>query len=389
MRKIAIVTGTRAEYGILFPLIRAVDADPDLNLQLIVTGMHLVAEFGMTANQIEKDGFTISKKIDMKLNSDSKSGTAKSVGIGLSLFADAYEELKPDIIVVLGDRSELMAATVPAVLMNIPIAHISGGDVTEGAFDDSIRHALTKFSSLHFTTTETYRNRVIQMGERPETVFNVGSMSIDQILAMKPTSIAEVSASLKFDVTLGYILVTYHPETRADSTVEDFKEVLAALEQLTQKMKIVFTYPNSDPAGRQFIEMINAFVANHPDTSRAYASLGNDLYLATAKNAKVVVGNSSSGITEIPSLKVPTINIGNRQKGRLASASVLNCEPKKSAIVVAVEKALSSQFKAIVERGENPYGDGKSTPRILEKLKSVQLDGLANKKFYDIPTQKL
>lgn len=383
MRKICVVTGSRAEYGLLSGLMRAIQDDSELELQVIATNMHLSPEFGLTYRDIEADGFHIDKKVLMLLSSDTANATAKSVGLGFMGFADAYEDLKPDMIVVLGDRYEIVSAVSTALFYKIPVAHLHGGEITEGAYDDCIRHAITKMSHLHFTSTEEYRKRVIQLGEDPDRVFNVGAPGIENIKKVPLMSREELEAT--FDgFTLGdkCLLVTYHPVTLENETAaEQIRNLLSALDELPD-YKVIFTLPNSDTDGRIIIRLINEYVAKHPGRAVAYPSLGLRRYLSALKYVKAAVGNSSSGIIEVPSFGIPTLNIGDRQKGRLAAESVVDCGTGKEEILSGLHKILSLDFST--ENVRNPYEGKNTTADILHVLKTFPLEGLIQKSFYNL-----
>lgn len=381
MRKICVVTGSRAEYGLLSGLMRAIKEDSELELQVIATNMHLSPEFGLTYRNIEEDGFFINKKVEMLLSSDTASATAKSVGLGFIGFADAYEDLHPDMIVVLGDRYEILSAVSTALFYKIPVAHLHGGEITEGAYDDCIRHSITKMSHLHFTSTEEYRRRVIQLGEEPNRVFNVGAPGIENIKKVPLMSKSELEASLDgFSLGEKYLVVTYHPVTLENSTAsEQIQNLLWALDEYLD-YKVIFTLPNSDTDGRIIIQILNEYVAKNPGRAIAYPSLGIKRYLSALKYAKAVVGNSSSGIIEVPSFGIPTLNIGDRQKGRLAADSVVNCGPQKEEILEGLKKVLYTEYKNI----HNPYEGKNTTYDILRVLKNYPLEGLIQKRFYNI-----
>ena len=316
MRKICVVTGSRAEYGLLSRLMHMIQMDSALKLQIIVTNMHLSPEFGLTYREIEKDGFCIDKKVEMMLSSDTSNATTKSVGLAIIGFADAYEDLQPDLLLVLGDRYEILAAVTAALFYKIPVAHLHGGEVTEGAYDDAIRHAITKMSHLHFTSTEEYRQRVIQLGEAPERVFYVGAIGIDNIWHIELLSKESLENSLSFLLNGKTLLLTYHPVTLDREDAErQFRNLLSVLES-RKDLRIIFTLPNSDTGGRVIIPMIHDFVERHTDRSIAFTSLGQIRYLSALQYITAVVGNSSSGILEVPSFGKPTLNIGRRQKGR-------------------------------------------------------------------------
>ena len=383
MRKVCVVTGSRAEYGLLKGLMRLIDQDPDLLLQVIATNMHLSPEFGLTYREIEKDGFAIDKKVQMLLSSDTANATAKSVGLGTIGFADAYEDLKPDLIVVLGDRYEILSAVSTALFYKIPVAHLHGGEISEGAYDDCIRHAITKMSHLHFTSTEEYRKRVIQLGESPERVFNVGAPGVENIKKIPLMSREELQKSMDgFDLGDKSLLVTYHPVTLENATAESqILNLLAALDKFSE-YKLIFTFPNSDTEGRVIIERIKEYVRKNPERSVAYPSLGLVRYLSALQFVNAAVGNSSSGIIEVPSFKIPTLNIGDRQKGRIAAKSVENCGTSKASIIAGLQKILSSDFSC--KNISNPY-EGKNTAvEIVNVLRSYPLEGLINKEFFDV-----
>lgn len=376
-----MVTGSRAEYGLLSGLMRAIKEDSELELQVIATNMHLSPEFGLTYRNIEEDGFFINKKVEMLLSSDTASATAKSVGLGFIGFADAYEDLHPDMVVVLGDRYEILSAVSTALFYKIPVAHLHGGEITEGAYDDCIRHSITKMSHLHFTSTEEYRRRVIQLGEEPNRVFNVGAPGIENIKKVPLMSKSELEASLDgFSLGEKYLVVTYHPVTLENSTAsEQIQNLLWALDEYLD-YKVIFTLPNSDTDGRIIIQILNEYVAKNPGRAIAYPSLGIKRYLSALKYAKAVVGNSSSGIIEVPSFGIPTLNIGDRQKGRLAADSVVNCGPQKEEILEGLKKVLYTEYKNI----HNPYEGKNTTYDILRVLKNYPMEGLIQKRFYNI-----
>ncbi len=381
-RKICIVSGTRAEYGLLFTLMKEISVDECLQLQLIVTGMHLSPEFGLTYKDIEADGFAIDAKVEMLMSSDTPVGIAKSIGIGVIGFADALDKLKPDIMVVLGDRYEILAAVQAAMVAKIPIAHIAGGDTTEGAFDEAIRHSITKMSHLHFVTNEVAARRVRQLGEDPARIFCVGSPGIDQIKSIELLSKHDLEKQLDFEFKAKNILVTFHPVTLdRQQPAKQFQEILNALEYFGKDLGVIFTQPNSDTHGRVLIHMINDYVARHSDNTRSYISLGQKRYFSVISQVDAVIGNSSSGIYEVPSFKKATVNVGDRQKGRLQAASVINCPPETGAIIEGIKRSLTMDCSATV----NPYGDGNSSQRILTVLKAdFDLNSLIKKRFYEV-----
>ena len=383
-RKICVITGTRAEYGLLRWVMQGIKDDPELTLQVIATGMHLAPEFGMTFREIEQDGFRIDRKVEMLTSSDTPVGIAKSMSVGLIGCADALNELRPDLIVVLGDRFEIFAAVAAALVARIPVAHLHGGETTQGAFDEALRHSITKMSHLHFVAAEEYRRRVIQLGEQPERVFLVGALGIDNIKRLKLLDRAELEAS--FDCKLGQknLLITFHPVTLETATAAgQMTELLAALAEL-QDTQLIFTMPNADTDGRVLIRMIEQFVAQHPN-AHAYTSLGQLRYLSCIAHVDGVVGNSSSGLLEVPSFRKGTINIGDRQRGRLQAASVINCEPTRLSIAAALEKLYSANFQASLSQVRNPFGDGGASEKVVNTIKHHALDGIVKKAFYDLP----
>ncbi len=381
-KKVTVFTGTRAEYGLLYWLLKDIQSDEELSLQLLVSGMHLSPEFGETYKQIEKDGFKIDEKIEILLSSDSAIGTAKSMGLGVLGFADALSRLSPDVLVILGDRFEALAAAQTAMILRIPVVHLHGGEITEGAYDDAIRHAITKLSYLHATSTEEYRQRVIQLGEAPERVFNVGAIGLDHLNRGTFMSVEELAASLKFPLQQPYLVVTYHPVTLADEEpTASFNALLEALDKYPD-VQVILTYPNADDGGRKIIPLLEAYAAKQPERVLAIPSLGQVRYLSAIKHAAAVVGNSSSGIIEVPSLDVPTVNIGMRQKGRLSATSVLHCDATTSAIHAALEVAFSRSYKATNAPVHNPYGQGNASQQVISMLKNLKFTSV--KSFYDV-----
>jgi len=381
-KNVAVFTGTRAEYGLLYWLLKDIQADPDLVLQLLVSGMHLSPEFGHTYNQIEKDGFVIDEKIEILLSSDSAVGIAKSMGLGVLGFADALSRLQPDVLIILGDRFEALAAAQTAMILRIPIVHLHGGELTEGAYDDSIRHAITKLSYLHCTSTEQYRQRVIQLGEAPERVRNVGAIGLDHLQRSSFMSIKELGDSLNFELSQPFLLVTYHPVTLGEEQPErSFQALLDSLDDYPE-LQVILTYPNADDGGRRIIPMLEKYAQEHPTRVFAIKSLGQVRYLSAVKHACIVIGNSSSGIIEVPSFHVPTINIGVRQLGRLSADSVIHCAATKDAISASMQTALSDDFQALLQSVRNPYGQGDASGQIIHMLKSIPLETV--KTFYDV-----
>jgi GDP/UDP-N,N'-diacetylbacillosamine 2-epimerase (hydrolysing) len=384
MRKICVVTGTRAEYGLLYWLMKEIQADATLTLQIIVTGMHLSPEFGLTYKEIEKD-FLINKKIEMLLSSDTSIGISKSMGLAQISFAEAYAELNPDIVVVLGDRFEIFSAAAAAMIARIPIAHIHGGETTEGAFDEAIRHSVTKMSHLHFVAMEEYRQRVIQLGEDAEKVFNFGAPGLDNINKLKLLTKHEFEKSIDFSLNKKNLLVTFHPVTLEQSTAEkQFQQLLLSLDELSNT-HIIFTKANSDTDGRIINAMIDDYVANNSRKSIAFTSLGQLRYLSALQYVDAVIGNSSSGLAEAPSFKIGTINIGDRQKGRNKAASVIDCEPNRGDIANAIRRLYSSEFQQSLQGVSNPYGKGGASAKIAGILSSYPLVEILKKTFNDLP----
>lgn len=387
-KKICVVTATRAEYGLLYPLISLLNEDKNFQLQLIVTGTHLSPEFGYTVAEIEKDKFEISKKIEILLSSDSPVGVGKSMGLAHISFSEVFNELKPELILLLGDRTEILPIASSALVARIPVAHLHGGEITEGAYDDSIRHCITKLSHLHFVSTEEHKKRVIQLGEEPSRVFNVGAIGIDNIINFSFLSREELKDSLDFDFGENFLLVTYHPTTLSErASDEEFSELLKALDILKEKrkdIKIIFTRPNSDVSGRLISERMDRYISQNESYAKAFESLGQLKYLSAMRWSAAVVGNSSSGIIEAPSLKIPTVNIGDRQKGRTRAESIIDCPVVAEKIYLSIEKALSDEFKQNVKEIINPYGDGSTAKKIHKVLKDSDLDKIAQKRFYDL-----
>ena len=383
MRKICIITGTRAEYGLLYWLMKEVEMDNNLELQIVATGMHLSPEFGNTYQQIEKDGFIINKKVDMLLSSDSEIGIAKSMGLGMIGFADAFNDLSPDLIVVLGDRFEIFSAVSVAMISRIPVAQLHGGESTEGVIDESIRHSITKMSHLHFAATEEYKNRVIQLGEQLDRVFNVGGLGIDNINKLKLLSRDNFENTIDFSLGRRSILVTFHPVTLESSTAKvQFQELLNSINKL-ENTKTIFTKANSDTNGKIINSMIDDYIAIN-DNAIAFVSMGQLNYLSALQYVDVVVGNSSSGLLEAPSFNIATIDIGDRQKGRIKANSVISCKPIEESIDNAFRKTFSKDFQKIVDNTQNPYGNGGASKAVVDIIKNYDLSGILKKNFYDL-----
>lgn len=372
MRKIAVVTGSRAEYGILYPVLKAIEAKPELELSLVVTGMHLSREFGYTVKEIQNDGFKVDAKVDMLLSSDTPEAMAKSVGLGIIGMAQAWEQFKPYIILVLGDRVEPLAAAISGAYMNIPVAHTHGGDSPRGGLDEYARHAITKFAHIHFPATKTSAERIIKMGEDKWRVHMVGSPALDSILN-EPSISAEVLAK-KFgiDSSKPLILLVQHPlTTEVENAAGQMRETLRAIIEVGYPAIVV--YPNSDAGGRRMIEVIKEYEKKYPFI-KALKSLPRREYLGLMKVASVLVGNSSSGIIDAPSLGLPAVNIGTRQEGRERGRNVIDVGHSKQEIIEAIKKALTDkEFLDEVKRCENPYGDGKASQRIAEILSSIEI----------------
>ena len=383
MKKVLVITGTRAEYGLLRWVIDGISKSNLLELQLCVTGMHLSPEFGLTFQEIEKDGYQIDSKVEMLLSADTPSAITKSMGLGLIGFADEFNRLKPDLILILGDRYEIMCAAIAATIARTPIAHLHGGEATEGCIDEAIRHSITKMSHLHFVAAEEYRRRVIQLGEHTNRVFCVGGTGVDNIHKLDLLSKQELENSLDFELGGKSILVTFHPVTLESNTSGDqMRELLASLSEFTDH-KIIFTMPNADTDGREILKLIESFcLDNH--NCRAYTSLGQLRYLSCLKYVDVVVGNSSSGLLEVPSFKIPTVNIGDRQKGRLKAGCVIDCSPIKNQIISAIKRAVSLDFKESCKVIKNLYGEGGASQKIIQTIESIALEDIIKKSFYDI-----
>ena len=383
MRKICVITGTRAEFGLLRPLIELIDKDKNLQLQLIATGMHLSPEFGYTLDEIIASGFVVDKKVECLLSSDTSVGVSKSIALAISGFADALEELQPDLVVVLGDRTEILGAVIAAGMANIHIAHLHGGETTEGAYDEAIRHSITKFSHLHFTSTEAYRKRVIQLGEQPNTVFNVGAIGLDAIKKLKLLSREEFENSIGLKLKKRNVLITYHPVTLdKEAPIETFENILQALDELTDTA-LIFTHANSDKNGRIINKMITQYVNTHKDKAIEFKSLGQLRYLSALQFVDFVIGNSSSGMTEVPAFHIPTINIGDRQRGRICNESVINSNNSLEDIKKSITFALDKQFRETIQQQEMLYGDGTAAEKILKVIKEHTIIPL-KKSFYDI-----
>ena len=378
-----MVTGSRADYGLLRFVMKGIKDDPGLTLQVIATGMHLSDRFGLTYKEIEIDGFNIDFKVKSLSTADSPVGIAESMSAGLSGSAEAFSALQPDIIVVLGDRFEIFAAVAAALVAKIPVAHLHGGEITSGAFDEALRHSITKMSHLHFVSAEEYKNRVIQLGENPNKVFLVGGLGVDYINKITLLNRAELEAELELELGDRSLMVTFHPVTLEAETAEhQMKELLNALSGL-ENTTLIFTMPNADPGGRILMKLIDEFVAGRRN-AKVFTSLGQLRYLSCIAHVDGVVGNSSSGLAEVPTFKKGTINIGDRQLGRLQAKSIINCLPEEQAICDAIDRLYSADFQAILAETTNPYGEGGASAKIVKLLKSVSLEGIVKKTFHDL-----
>lgn len=383
-RKIAVVTGTRAEYGQLYWVMKAIQNSAKLDLQLVVTGMHLSPEFGLTYKKIEEDGFTIDKKVEILLSSDTKIGLSKSMGLALISMSEALNDLKPDLVFVLGDRFEIMATVTAALISRIPVAHCHGGETTEGVIDEAIRHCITKMAHIHFVAAEAYKKRVIQLGETPKSVFICGALAIENINKLGLLTKEEFETQIDFSVGNRSCLVTFHPVTLDVGTAEaQFQNLLKSLDEYPD-LKVLFTFPNADTDGRIIIQLIGEYVNKNPSRAKAFISLGQLLYLSALRHVTFVLGNSSSGLTEVPSFGIPAINIGDRQKGRIMADNVIQCEPTPEEISLAIGKAISPEFQSISGQTNNPYGTGNASEIIIPVLEAMDFNQLLKKKFYDL-----
>ena len=382
-RKICVVTGSRADYGLLRFVMQGIKEDADLVLQVVATGLHMSPTFGLTYREIEADGFNIDAKVETLSSSDTPVGIAESMGKGLSGCAAVFRRLQPDVILVLGDRFEIFAATAAALVGKIPVAHLHGGETTIGAFDEAFRHSITKMSHFHFVAAEEYRQRVIQLGEDPDNVFLVGGLGVDGVKNISLLSKDEIESSLGVKFQSKSLLVTFHPVTLEDETSEvQMKELLSALSDLSDTT-LIFTMPNADPGGLVLIKMIQEFVSQNTN-SFAFTSLGQLRYLSCMAQVDAVIGNSSSGLIEAPTFKKGSINIGDRQLGRLQASSIINCQPEKNSIGEAIRRVYSSEFQRSLVKTINPYGEGGASARIVEILRTESLAGIVKKTFHDL-----
>lgn len=383
--RVCVITGTRAEYGLLKPVIDKIDKDEELELYLIATGAHLSPEFGLTYREIEDDGYVINRKVEMLLSADTPGSIAKSMGVELLGLADAFEETRTDMLVLLGDRYEMLAAASAAMVYNIPIAHIHGGETTEGVIDEAIRHAITKMSYLHFASAERYRRRIIQLGEDPKRVFNVGALGVENIRTVSLLSKKELEESIGFKMAAPTVMVTYHPVTlESHSASKQFGNLLTVLEK-RRDLRIIFTKANSDTDGRIVNRMIDDFVKDNEERSVAFTSLGQIRYLSALKYCDLVIGNSSSGILEAPSFHIPAVDIGDRQRGRIAAASVIHCSTDSWDIDNAIDKAFDQEFRDSIKDLKSPYEGENTSGEIVRQIKRFLSEGIdLRKTFYDL-----
>jgi GDP/UDP-N,N'-diacetylbacillosamine 2-epimerase (hydrolysing) len=382
--KLCVVTGSRAEYGLLMPLLNEIKKDRALQLQLLVTGMHLAPEFGFTYKEIEKDGYTIDEKIDMLLAGDTDAASIKSCGLGMIGFADAFERLNPDWVILLGDRFEIFGAAFAAHQLKIPISHLHGGELTEGATDDAMRHAVTKMSYLHFTSTEVYRDRVIQLGEEPSRVFNVGAIGLDNIKNLKLLSKKQLEKAIGTNIRDLTALVTFHPATlEKNSAISQTKNLLSALDGFPD-IHLLFTMPNADANGRAIMQLIKEYEGMNIGRAKSFSNLGQLNYLSALRHVNLVVGNSSSGIIEAPQFKIPTVNIGSRQSGRIKPDSVIDTGTDSKSIEAGIKKALSSSFISVIKKAISPYDGGNTAKRIIRVIKNTGKIASTRKSFYDL-----
>lgn len=385
MKKICVVTATRAEYGLLKSVIDKIYHSEKTELRLVVTGMHLSPEFGMTYKEIEQDGYPIDRKIEMLMSSDTPVGVTKSMGVALIGFADYFTEKRPDIVLILGDRYEMLMVATAALMAAVPIAHIHGGEKTEGAVDEAVRHSISKMSHLHFTATEEYRQRVIQLGEQPERVVAVGALGVEGIKRLDLLCRNELESQIGFSFTRPTIMVTYHPVTLEVCTAEEqFAAILSVLDH-RKELSVIFTKANADTDGRIINQMIDEYVVKNSDRCAAYASLGQLRYLSALQYVNAVVGNSSSGLIEVPSFHIPTVNIGDRQRGRTRAQSVIDCGNTVEEIEKAFTLALSNEFRQNIVRMDSPYEKEGTSDIIMETICKALKSGIEIKKtFYDI-----
>jgi len=384
MRKICVYTSSRAEYGLLRGVLHEIEAEPTLQLQILASGMHLSPEFGKTIQEIGADGFKPDETVEILLSSDTPTAICKSMGLAMIGYGEALQRLKPDMVVVLGDRFETFCMAAAAQVCRVPIAHIHGGETTEGAIDEAFRHSITKMSHLHFASCEAYRQRIIQLGEAPDRVFNVGALGVENIRRMSLMERSELAAAIEFNLDKPYFLVTFHPVTLEQDTSEgQFQSLLDALDSFPE-YNVILTKANADTAGRVINRLIDEYTEKRPERCLSVASLGALRYLSAMKYATAVIGNSSSGIVEVPSFKIPTINIGDRQKGRARAESVVDCDPSAASIEAAIHKGISSEFQRLLEITKNPYEKSGTASEIVSVIAASDPAGLRKKRFYNI-----
>lgn len=382
MKKICVVTGTRAEYGLLKPLIKKLDKDLEIDLSIIVTGMHLSSEFGNTIEVIENDGFKNLEKVEMLLSSDTDIGVAKSMGLGMISYSEVLNRIEPDLLVVLGDRYEILSIVTVANVLKIPVAHLYGGEITEGAFDDAFRHCISKMSYLHFTSTEEYRRRVIQLGEHPNRVFNVGAIGAENIKKLEIIDKVKLEKKINLKISDNFFVTVFHPVTLEKNSAEDqIIELLNAIKE--SDIDTIFIKANSDSNGRIINQKLEEFVKENPNKYSLVSSLTSEEYLSIIKYSQGLIGNSSSGIIEAPSLKIGNLNIGDRQRGRIMANSTINCKPEKESILLGIKKLKSFEFKKIIKESKSPYGDGEVSQKIVNEIKKINKIDL-KKSFYNL-----
>lgn len=382
MKKICVVTGTRAEYGLLKPLIKKLDKDLEIDLSIIVTGMHLSSEFGNTFEVIENEGFKNLEKIEMLLSSDTDIGVAKSMGLGMISYSEVLSRIEPDFLVVLGDRYEILSIVTVANVLKIPVVHLYGGEITEGAFDDAFRHCISKMSYLHFTSTEDYRRRVIQLGEHPSRVFNVGAIGVENIKKLEIIDKVELEKKINLKISNNFFVTVFHPVTLEKNSAKDqIIELLIAIKE--SDIDTIFIKANSDSNGRIINQKLEEFVKENPNKYSLISSLTSEEYLSVLKYSQGLIGNSSSGIIEAPSLKIGNLNIGDRQRGRTMAESTINCKPEKESILLGIKKLKSFEFKKIVKESQSPYGDGDVSQKIINEIKKINKIDL-KKIFYNL-----
>ena len=388
-RKICVVTGSRAEFGLLHWVMHEIKNRAESELQILATGMHFAEKFGATYREIETAGFKIDAKVEMLEADNTPAAVSRSTGQGIIGCTDALHRLNPDLLVVLGDRFETFAAAVAATFLRIPVAHFHGGETTEGAFDESLRHSITKMSHFHFTATETYRRRVIQMGESPDRVFNIGAVGLDNVAQCERLNRTELEQQLGIEFRPQNVLVTFHPVTLEQETgAKQFDELTAALDQISD-LGVIITHPNADPGGDQIAARIKEFVHRNPDRVWSFASLGFVRYLSMLNEVDAVIGNSSSGLIEVPHFKIGTVNIGDRQRGRIAGASVIQCDPVATQILQATQRALSTEFRLSIQSENNPYGEPGGSRRAVQILADASLTEIIKKRFHDLPSSEM